>query len=265
MKGSKVPQGNKDKLIHYFKNYLRGSDFKPETLNAIFYYSLFDYVQLADGAEKSETSRKQDEEFRALYPPSLINANINELKSLLRQTFPSNNRFLKNWDDFELNYVSSDVLSRIIVLSQLSSYGVQLDSSLSDANGQFDLELKKDKVAIELKRIWGWASFWDYIKKLCEKAETLIEQDKDNKFLFVVTSVYPPAVDAMFKRQRDIYRLNIYVQKVIKSHFVAERLLNHHLKTKNIIFIIEHIDKQGFKNCDLQSLCGEIKSKLEAW
>jgi hypothetical protein len=245
-----------DKIINYFKSYINSNNFDSQTLNKIFYYSLFDYISLFDGAKKDATTA-------SLCPISEQRTNIGELRTLLKRVFPKRNKFLKEYNDFEWNYVSSDRLSRIIILAQLSSCGIHLDTKLTDVDGRFDLEMAANNVSIELKRVWGWTNYWNYLKTFCIKARTLIDENENNKLLFVVTSAYPLAIDEMFKKRKDIELLNLYINKVIKSHFAGEHLLNRYLNTKNISFIIEHIDKQGFNDCHLQSLCGEIGSKLE--
>jgi hypothetical protein len=236
-------------LLAYFRQYPAQKD-NFVTLNKLFYYSLFDYSVIFDS--------RNSKMMRRLFPPEAQKAYKDDMKNLLGQVVPENSQFLTNFDQFEIQIVSTDKLSRIILLTELRHRKMEIDPRLSEYDGCFDLELQKDNIKIELKRIWAWTNFKNYITRLCHKVHKL-NKTEQSIFLFIVASPHPFVIEDLFGNCEELEIFNKYIHNVVTSHYTSEFLLNKYLRCDNIKFIIQHIDKYGNVEYNVKELCDRIK------
>ena len=228
-------------LIKYFtKNYVYN-----DKINEIFYYSLFD----------THSFRNVMEEDSFLY--KMIEDNKNQLKRLLQPpVFPKTNPFLKNkesFNKFEKNIVAKDKLSRILLKVHLTSNGINSEFSGSD---DFDLEIKKGEILLELKRIWAWGAYDEYTNKFIAKVKKSHKKRPDSNYLYVVAGTHPFIYEELFAHKIEIF--NRYIGNIIESHNVGEMLLNQ----KNVKFVVGYINQDGKDDHNLANLCDVIIEKV---
>lgn len=226
---------NAKKMIEYFNQ----KSIDNETLNTLFYYSLFD-----------SSSFEADDAI----PANMLKENREKTKSILKRVFdkkqyPVIHSIMKNsesYNEFEKNVIGSDLLSRIILWKQLRNLGLSVK-----IGGDYDLVIK-DKAKIELKRICFWTNYCSYLEDFLKKIRN------GDKFVYVVACAQPFDIDKLIRDVKNREFFNGYIDKIVRSHYVAETLINR----ENIKFIIRHIDKSGRAHNNVLSLAGEIKSKV---
>jgi len=236
---------NKPKSINISKiiSYFHQKDIDKKTLNKLFYYSLFD-----------SRSFEEDEDF---FPALMVRDYREKIRNLLKKIFtkkqPEIYNFLDSryFDEFESKVIANDTLSRIILSKQLSFLKIKTTLKKSD---NFDLKTENG-VNIELKRIVLWTNYSQYLNNFLNKI------NKNENFLYVVTCTHPFAIKRIISNFKEIRVFNKYIEKIIKSHYIVEKLI----KRENIKFIIEHITPEGKNEYNLESLCNKIKRKLDEW
>jgi len=117
----------------------------------------------------------------------------------------------------------------------------------------FDLEFKKGFKG-ELKRICLWTNYSNYWRKFSKKVE------KDKQYIYIVACTHPFIIEKIIpeKENRDI--LDNYLSKMIRCHYLLESYINK----ENIIFVIRYIHTGGDKKYNLNSLCEEIRDKINS-
>jgi hypothetical protein len=223
------------------KEYFNQKTITHRTLNRLFYYSLFD-----------SGSFEADEMF---WPIDIIRERRESTRRMLMKIFnkkeqPRFYEFLnpERFDEFDKRVISSDILSRIILQKQLRMLG---ERTFVENISTFDLEHRRGRVKIELKRICQWTNYSDYLTSFLEKV------NDDERYIFVVACTHPMRITS-FLNDSDLMALNKYMENVFRSHYVIERLLSK----DNIKFIIKHICESGSNGHNLLSLCEKIKEKI---
>ena len=158
-------------------NILKDIKFTRYGKDILFYHSLFDI-----------SSFEEEEEF---FPTQLIMRNRKEIRKIIKSLL-RNKRFRgikKAFRDdpqgFETQIIGSDVLTRILLYHELKEMGVQVTITRIKTTGlpSFDLEIKRDNIFIEIKRVSCWSNFKNYVDDFLEKSN-----DPSKKYLFVVVS-----------------------------------------------------------------------------
>jgi len=232
--------GRRKKIkVNKIKKYFIDEEIDDTTLNKLFYYSLFD-----------SSNFEADEDF---FPAVMVKDFRYKTRMLLRMLFskkhPEIYDFLdsQSFLEFEKRVIATDVLSRIILSKKLSSMGINVEIKRDDI---FDLEFKD--VKIELKRICLWTNYSEYLGDFLRKVE-------GNKALFVVACTNPFNIDKMIPITSDRSIFKSYINKIVKSHYAVEKIINK----KNVKLVIGYIDKDGEENLNLSSLCDKIVQKIK--
>lgn len=197
-----------------------------------------------------------------LYPENLIEANRDKLAQFFYEVTQNpnfhNRDFFKEFEDM---YVSQDVLCKHIIAKKLSSLNIPVKRL--KANAHFDLEIEQKNIKIEIKRITSWSNYSEYLYKFIKKSK---KADKKYRFLYIVATTHPFAIDEIIKgiTDKDGLALNKYIRNIINSHYVAECLIKDLEYEKDIQFVIQYIDKDGENNYSLSSLCNSIIDKIYA-
>ncbi len=212
-----------------------------KTLDKLFYYSLFD-----------STSFEEEDEF---FPIKKIVDYKNGIRKLLKKIFKrgSFSSFFKDSDsfeEFETRVIASDILSKIILIKKLNTMGVGVTFH---KGSDFDLQFKKGFKG-ELKRICLWTNYPNYWNKFFKKIKS------DGKYIYLVACTHPFIIEKIVPKKANRNLFDKYLSKMIRSHY----LLENFIKNENVIFVIRYIHIGGDKKYNLNSLCEEIKDKINS-
>ena len=108
-------------------------------------------------------------------------------------------------------------------------------------------------LCFQIKRICLWTNYSEYL------VEFLSRRRENEKFIYLVACAHPFIIEKIIQKEEDRHLFNKYIDKIIKSHYVAEGLI----RNQNLKFVIGHITMSGVGGYNLMELCSQIKQKME--
>ncbi len=226
--------------FNYLKELFKRKRIKIYTLNKMFYYSLFD-----SGVFEAEAE---------FFPIEKIVDHRKNLKKLLRRTFGWRiKRFIRedNFKDFERKFISTDILSRLVLVKALNKIGIEAEPTSQDS---FDFKIKGN-IYGELKRICLWTNYSNYLDNFLSKTKKYPRR----KYLYLVACTHPFVIEKIIPKEKDRALFNKYLHNMIRSHYYSEKLIN----AENITMVIRFIHMTASVEYSLLSLCEEIKTKIQ--